>query len=191
MASLFEAIVLQNLSVLTRGHILMPKVLLLGGPNTFIPGMRQAWQAHIPRIWRERGIELPAGTSVEEQVFCPPDGVYYAALGAVEFGREQEVAAGFAGAEALETQMSRKPLDDERCGIAGTARIRYRVECISGALRGSGEARRRVPLGRAGAGFLGLDGGSTLNQGRVGGRRRRGARQVLPPLPRQPRSGRR
>ena len=38
MASLFEAIVLQNLTVLTRGQVLCPKVLLLGGPNTFIPG---------------------------------------------------------------------------------------------------------------------------------------------------------
>ena len=36
MASLFDAIVLQNLTVLTRGHTLRPHVLLLGGPNTFI-----------------------------------------------------------------------------------------------------------------------------------------------------------
>src|SRR3984957_5570162 len=41
MASLFEAIVLQNLSVLTRGHTLRPHVLLLGGPNSFIKGMRE------------------------------------------------------------------------------------------------------------------------------------------------------
>src|SRR6266404_4400037 len=54
MASLFEAIVLQNLSVLTRGHTLRPHVLLLGGPNTFIRGMREAWQANIPRMWQER-----------------------------------------------------------------------------------------------------------------------------------------
>ena len=50
MASLFEAIVLQNLSVLTRGHTLRPHVLLLGGPNSFIKGMREAWQANIPRM---------------------------------------------------------------------------------------------------------------------------------------------
>ena len=35
MASLFDAIVLQNLTVLTRGHTLLPHVLLLGGPNAF------------------------------------------------------------------------------------------------------------------------------------------------------------
>src|SRR5262245_18714263 len=39
MASLFEAIVMQNLSVLTRGNTLRPHVLLLGGPNTYIQGM--------------------------------------------------------------------------------------------------------------------------------------------------------
>ena len=49
MASLFEAIVLQTLSVLTRGHTLRPHVLL-GGPNGFIRGMREAWQANIPRM---------------------------------------------------------------------------------------------------------------------------------------------
>ncbi len=48
MASLFDAIVLQNLTVLTRGHTLRPHVLLLGGPNTFIRGMREAWQAQHP-----------------------------------------------------------------------------------------------------------------------------------------------
>ncbi len=56
MASLFEAIVLQNLSVLTRGNTLRPHVLLLGGPNTFISGMREAWQANIPRMWKERKV---------------------------------------------------------------------------------------------------------------------------------------
>jgi activator of 2-hydroxyglutaryl-CoA dehydratase len=44
MASLFDAIVLQNLTVLTRGHTLRPHVLLLGGPNSFIRGMREAWR---------------------------------------------------------------------------------------------------------------------------------------------------
>src|SRR5262249_31287231 len=59
MASLFEAIVLQNLSVLTRGHTLKPHVLLLGGPNSFIRGMREAWQANIPRMWQERKVPIP------------------------------------------------------------------------------------------------------------------------------------
>src|SRR5213075_1617615 len=63
MASLFDAIVLQNLTVLTRGHTLRPHVLLLGGPNTFIRGMREAWQHNIPKMWAERGVEIPEGES--------------------------------------------------------------------------------------------------------------------------------
>src|SRR5213596_1823964 len=57
MASLFDAIVLQNLSVLTRGHTLRPHVLLLGGPNCFIKGMREAWQHNIPKTWEERKVQ--------------------------------------------------------------------------------------------------------------------------------------
>lgn len=61
MVSLFEAIVQQNLSVLTRGNVLRPKVLLLGGPNTFLPCLQEAWRRHVPRLWEERGLALPAG----------------------------------------------------------------------------------------------------------------------------------
>src|SRR6266568_6035539 len=55
MASLFEAIIGQNLAVLTRGNTLLPVVLLLGGPNCYIKGMRACWKANIPKIWQERG----------------------------------------------------------------------------------------------------------------------------------------
>src|SRR6266851_1027409 len=54
MASLFESIIVQNLSVLTRGHTLRPKVLLLGGPNCYIKGMRDCWKHNIPKVWEER-----------------------------------------------------------------------------------------------------------------------------------------
>ncbi len=48
MASLFEAIVMQNLSVLTRGNTLRPVVLLLGGPNTLHPGHARLLEAQHP-----------------------------------------------------------------------------------------------------------------------------------------------
>ena len=41
MNSLADAIVMQNLTVLTRGSTLMPKVLLLGGPNTYLPFLQE------------------------------------------------------------------------------------------------------------------------------------------------------
>src|SRR6201984_2660937 len=94
MASLFEAIVLQNLSVLTRGHTLRPHVLLLGGPNTFIRGMREAWQANIPRMWQERKVAVPEGSKPEDLIKVPQNAQYFAALGAIEFGRSEEDCVG-------------------------------------------------------------------------------------------------
>ncbi len=94
MASLFEAIVLQNLSVLTRGHTLRPHVLLLGGPNSFIRGMREAWQANIPRMWQERKVAIPDGAKPEDLIKVPQNAQYFAALGAIEFGRAEDDSVG-------------------------------------------------------------------------------------------------
>src|SRR5579872_5132311 len=102
MASLFEAIVLQNLSVLTRGHTLRPHVLLLGGPNSFIRGMREAWIANIPRMWKERKVEIPEGTTPDQLIKVPQNAQYFAALGAIEFGKDEEDAVGrYTGTEKL------------------------------------------------------------------------------------------
>src|SRR5512135_848218 len=68
MASLFEAFVLQNLKVLARGQTLLPQVLLLGGPNAFIPGMREAFQHNIALTWEERGVQILEGAKVEDLV---------------------------------------------------------------------------------------------------------------------------
>src|ERR1700745_238595 len=94
MASLFEAIVLQNLSVLTRGHTLRPHVLLLGGPNSFIRGMKEAWPANIPRMWQERKVAIPDGAKPEDLIKVPENAQYFAALGAVEFGKSEEDCVG-------------------------------------------------------------------------------------------------
>src|SRR5437588_5863342 len=87
MASLFESIIQQNLSVLTRGHTLRPKVLLLGGPNCYIQGMMECWRHNIPVVWKERKVELPPGVPIEELIIVPENAQYFAALGAIEFAR--------------------------------------------------------------------------------------------------------
>ena len=91
MASLFDAIVQQNLAVLTRGNTLLPTVLLLGGPNTFIKGLKEAWRHNLGRLWEERNIPLPAQGTPEQLVVVPQDAHYFAAIGAVEFALQQSV----------------------------------------------------------------------------------------------------
>ena len=85
MNSLADAIVMQNLTVLTRGNTLMPNVLLLGGPNTYLPFLQECWRMRISEIWDERGINYDK-EKMSELVSVPDNAQYYAALGAVIFG---------------------------------------------------------------------------------------------------------
>ncbi len=85
LASLFDSIVRQNLSVLTRGYTLRPQVLLLGGPNKFIQGMVEAWRHNIGKMWEERNIRVEELAPIEDLVVVPENAEYFAAIGSVEF----------------------------------------------------------------------------------------------------------
>lgn len=90
MASLFESIVQQNLSVLTRGNTLKPKVFLLGGPNTFIKGLVEAWQENIYKLWKERNIFLTNSINISEMIVVPENSEFFAALGSIYYGKNFE-----------------------------------------------------------------------------------------------------
>ena len=94
MCSLADAIVGQNLSVLTRGNTLFHQVLLLGGPNTYLPFLQECWRLRIPETWRQRGHEVPRDASAEELVVVPENAQYYAAYGAVVYGLEESPEVG-------------------------------------------------------------------------------------------------
>ncbi len=94
MCSLADAIVLQNLSVLARGNTLRHRVLLLGGPNTYLPFLQDCWRRRIPESWAERGYAYPQDVPIEELVAVPENAQYYAAYGAVLFGLHEPSDAG-------------------------------------------------------------------------------------------------
>ena len=163
MASLFEGIVLQNLAVLARGNTLRPRVLLLGGPNTFIVGMREAWQANIPKIWAERRLSVSSEAAIDDLITVPDRAQYFAAIGAAEAGRREDDAVGrYRGTAALERHL--------RIDRVGEAAAPGAV-----ALRGSDDelaafTQRYAPVpfvppafarGAVVRAFLGVDGGST------------------------------
>jgi predicted CoA-substrate-specific enzyme activase len=101
IASLFEAVVYQNLATLTKGNTPAPKVLLLGGPNLFFTGLQEAWRHHLMNIWTERKVALPDG-SPGELILVPEEAVYYASLGCVEIGKaEADAKAHYSGTERL------------------------------------------------------------------------------------------
>src|SRR5262249_46597960 len=88
IASLFEAVVQQNLSTLTKGNTPAPEVLLLGGPNLFFKGLQEAWRHHLKAIWADRQVVLP-DKDLNSLIRVPSDAVYYASLGCVEIGKTE------------------------------------------------------------------------------------------------------
>jgi predicted CoA-substrate-specific enzyme activase len=163
MASLFDAIVLQNLTVLTRGHTLRPHVLLLGGPNSFIRGMKEAWQQNIPRMWEERKVQLPEGAKPEDLIKVPDNAQYFAAIGAVEFGKDEDPDVGiYMGTECLEDYiLVGREAEKEKSGAAGLSAseeelARFKKEYTIPKFKGATFQPEQVI-----SGFIGIDGGST------------------------------
>src|ERR1043166_8040727 len=163
MASLFEAIVLQNLSVLTRGHTLRPHVLLLGGPNSFIRGMREAWQTNIPRMWKERKVEIPEGSKPEDLITVPGNAQYFAALGAVEFGKDEDDEVGrYTGTGKLIHYID-FGRQEEKASSGGKGLVESPQELESFKVKYRRKKFAPVVLQRGSTvgGFIGIDGGST------------------------------
>ena len=99
LASLYEAVVYQNLATLTKGNTPQPGVLLLGGPNLFFKGLQEAWRHHLGKLWKERKIDADPGTAIQ----VPKEALYYACLGCIEIGSSEQAAVGvYAGREKMQ-----------------------------------------------------------------------------------------
>lgn len=161
IASLFEAVVYQNLATLTKGNTPQPEVLLLGGPNLFYQGLQQAWRKHLKALWAERKVELPEGRDPDSLILIPDDALYYACRGCIEVGRVGADAGGYLGTAGLQHwidvgQHEQKAREGGR-GLAGEdADFRAfldRYARTAVAPRAAGEGGRKL--------FLGCDFGST------------------------------
>lgn len=88
--SLADAIVGQNISVLTRGNTLRHQVILLGGPNNYLPFLQECWRKRIPEVWEERNYSYPRDIPLDELIKVPENSLYYAAYGSVLYGLEDK-----------------------------------------------------------------------------------------------------
>ncbi len=166
MCSLADAIVGQNLSVLTRGNTLQAKVLLLGGPNTYLPFLQECWRLRIPQAWEERGYDYPKDVPLEELIFVPDNAEYYAAYGAVLFGVHEPADVGvYKGLDDL-TEFIRYGRKAKLGESAGPGLVetdaekdafveKYRIPRFEEAVFAEGTVIR---------GAIGLDGGSTSSK---------------------------
>ncbi len=166
MCSLADAIVSQNLSVLTRGNTLKPKVLLLGGPNAFLPFLQACWRQRIPETWRARGFAYPTDVPIDQLIAVPPNAEYYAAYGAVLYGLHEPAGTGrYRGLDPLKA-FARGGRDVQLGASAGPALVVDRAELD--------EFRRAYAIppfepatfdpGTRVRAVIGLDGGSTSSK---------------------------
>ncbi|MFH1809310.1 MAG: BadF/BadG/BcrA/BcrD ATPase family protein [Pseudomonadota bacterium] len=161
LASLFDAIVMQNLAVLTRGFTLLPDVLLVGGPHAFIPGMVEAWREAIPRTWSEREVGI-AGDTAAQHILVPDGAHDFAALGAILAGLEDGVSG------ALLTPTAMRRLVETQRQVARTQYLGEPLVVDDAELKAFHAAyatprfeTARLAPGETVRAYLGIDGGST------------------------------
>ncbi len=164
--SLADAIVLQNLSVLTRGNTLKHKVCLLGGPNTYLPFLQQCWRQRIPETWDERGYDWPKDMAIDELVFVPDNAQYYAAFGACVYGLGESSTTGrYKGLSALRDYMT----NGRKARLAETAgpplvETSEEADAFCELYRIPKFTPMKLERGQHLRGVIGIDGGSTSSK---------------------------
>jgi len=148
IASLFEAVVYQNLATLAKGNTPLPEVLLLGGPNLFFRGLQEAWRKHLSALWAERGIPVPGGVAPERLVMVPADALYYGCLGCIELAAKEAARSGmYRGSGRLkwwieEGQHIEKARESARALVADEDELhRFLARYAPSPARGSGRSR--------------------------------------------------
>jgi predicted CoA-substrate-specific enzyme activase len=158
IASLYEAVVYQNLSTLTKGNTPMPGVLLLGGPNLFFRGLQEAWRHHLGKLWQERHIDADPATAIQ----VPAEAVYYACLGCIEIAAgEPGVGVGvFTGREKLAWWIAEGQWETKaKEGAKGLATDQHELDSFFARYQApAGQENRKVS---SSAVLLGCDFGST------------------------------
>lgn len=166
MCSLADAIVMQNLSVLTRGNTLRHQVILLGGPNTYLRFLQQCWRKRIPETWDERGWEWPRDVPLEELIKVPDNSELYAAYGAVIYGLHEEASVGrYLGLEGLQRYITHGR--QARLGDAAGPPLAADGEELERFQRSYAIPKFEPPPIEAGStvrAVIGLDGGSTSSK---------------------------
>jgi len=174
IVALCTAIVRQNLEVLVRGNILRDRVMLLGGPHHYLPVLTDVWRRLIPLIWQKHGW-TPAERPVEELIYTPPDAQFFAAIGAVMFGKESEklfelfhpgqkhenVLSGTAGIDGYISHGRLEKLAESGAVLDGLVSSQEEMDDFAARYSIAPFVSPEFPKGAVIRCYLGVDGGST------------------------------
>jgi activator of 2-hydroxyglutaryl-CoA dehydratase len=106
---------------------------------------------------------MPAGDTPETLIKTPANAQYFAALGAVEFGKDEEAAVGrYAGTETLVHYINVGRLEEKAAvGAGGLSASLEELEAFKRQYRPKRFTPATFVPGETVRGFVGVDGGST------------------------------
>ena len=146
-ASIYQSIVSQTIAGLAQGREIKGRVCFLGGPLTFLQGLRERFV---------ETLQLEEGNAV-----FPENGEYYVALGAALQGGKQ--ASGYRGEEALERLLSAQNQTAEADTLPPL--FESQEDYAEFQARHSKNTVPRADLdGFAGDAWIGIDAGSTTTK---------------------------
>jgi predicted CoA-substrate-specific enzyme activase len=168
VVSLFNAIVEQNLSVLVRGFVPEPDVLLLGGPNVFFPALRQSWRRSITELWNNR--RTPIHCNIDDAFETPVNALYYGAYGAALLGMMEDEGSYLVESLPSASAKAQEKLKHNHTGSFSFFRNdREKEEFFELYARSPSPPMSVHPAVESGSlpVYIGVDGGSTSTKGVV------------------------
>ena len=128
--------------------------------------MKECWKANIPPIWAERGVELPPCDDPADLIIVPDNAQYYAALGAAEFGKQEEEQVGrYKGTDALKWYLEVGRVEEKKkAGGSGLAKDDAELQSFLKDYQPEKFVPATFEKGQVVRAFMGIDGGSTSSK---------------------------
>ena len=114
-------------------------------------------------MWQERKVEIPEGAKPEELIKVPQNAQYFAALGAIEFGKSEEDCVGcYRGYEQLVHYIEFGRQEEKaKSGASGSGQDIDELDAFKAAYRRKKFIPATFQRNSTVGGFIGIDGGST------------------------------
>ena len=114
-------------------------------------------------MWKERKVEIPEGSTPEELIKVPQNAQYFAALGAIEFGNDEDEDVGrYHGLAKLRHYIDFGRAEEKAAaGGQGLVSSNSELDTFKEAYRRKKFTPAAFRPRSGGGGFIGVDGGST------------------------------
>ncbi|MGH9649522.1 MAG: BadF/BadG/BcrA/BcrD ATPase family protein, partial [Terriglobales bacterium] len=128
-----------------------------------IKGLRDCWTYNIPKVWEERNFPLPEGKDPADLIMVPENAQYFAALGCVRFGLDEDESLGvYKGYEKLDYYINvGRQEEKSKRGGGGLCKTDNELDAFKDRYKPKKFIPQTFKPGEHVQAFMGIDGGST------------------------------